>query len=182
MKGDFSRIRFNPSKQYTAVLEQQGRVSLDADANEQCAIDNHLRRTETIDVVGEFGGPIGDEGFAITVDHQEILIGPGRYYVAGLMCENPASVASGNQPFLINPELTDTELLTELARYPWTSVHSGLPRGVAEAGDGARRSLSARTRTGTSRYNGESADSMARGCSAAFTVKQQDGRATFADS
>jgi Family of unknown function (DUF6519) len=45
MKGDFSRIRFNPAKQYTAVLEQQGRVALDADANEQCEIDAHLRET-----------------------------------------------------------------------------------------------------------------------------------------
>ena len=35
MRGDFSRIRFNRRKNYTAVLEQQGRVALDADANEQ---------------------------------------------------------------------------------------------------------------------------------------------------
>ena len=32
MKGDFSRIRFNPAKNYTAVLEQQGRVALDSEA------------------------------------------------------------------------------------------------------------------------------------------------------
>ncbi len=117
MKGDFSRIRFNPSKQYTSVLEQQGRVSLDADANEQCAINNHLRRTETIDVVGEFGGPIGDEGFAITIDQNQILIGPGRYYVEGLMCENPSSIAYGSQPFLINPDESDADLLSLLANY-----------------------------------------------------------------
>ena len=40
MRGDFSRIRFNPGKNYTAVLEQQGRVALDADANEQCFIED----------------------------------------------------------------------------------------------------------------------------------------------
>ena len=34
MKGDFSRIRFAPSRNYTAVLQQQGRVALDADQNE----------------------------------------------------------------------------------------------------------------------------------------------------
>ena len=57
MKGDFSRIRFNPAKQYTAVLEQQGRVSLDADSNEQLLIDEYLRRNETVDVIGAYGAP-----------------------------------------------------------------------------------------------------------------------------
>ena len=51
MKGDFSRIRFNPAKQYTTVLEQQGRVALDADANEQCAIDINIRDTEIDDII-----------------------------------------------------------------------------------------------------------------------------------
>ena len=50
MRGDFSRIRFNRLKGYTAVLEQQGRVALDADANEQCFIDDYLRGRETVDV------------------------------------------------------------------------------------------------------------------------------------
>ena len=50
MKGDFSRIRFNPGKQYTAVLEQQGRVSLDADTNEQAAMDG-LPTTTTPETV-----------------------------------------------------------------------------------------------------------------------------------
>jgi len=57
MRGDFSRIRFEPNKHYTSVLEQQGRVALDADYNEQRAIDETLRRTEIIDVIGPFGGP-----------------------------------------------------------------------------------------------------------------------------
>ena len=37
MKGDFSRLRFDPEKQYEAVLVQQGRVALDSDANEATA-------------------------------------------------------------------------------------------------------------------------------------------------
>lgn len=116
MKGDFSRIRFTPAKQYTAVLEQQGRVALDADANEQSAIDDYLRRTETVDVVGEFGAPIGDAGFGITVDGNEIVIGKGRYYVEGLMCENPSPLAYGSQPYLLDPSGSDAEMLTELIR------------------------------------------------------------------
>ena len=93
MKADFSRIRLSKGTGYTAVLEQQGRVALDADTNEQRFIDTRLRRTETIDVIGEFGGPAGDEGFAISVSGDQILIGPGRYYVDGLLAENAAQVS-----------------------------------------------------------------------------------------
>lgn len=115
MKGDFSRIRFTPKKQYTAVLEQQGRVSLDADANEQCAIDGYLRRTEAVDVVGDYGAPVNDAGFAITVAGNQILIGKGRYYVKGLMCENTQdNLAYGSQAYLIGPSPADSTLLSEL--------------------------------------------------------------------
>jgi hypothetical protein len=98
MRGDFSRIRRSTGTGYTAVLEQQGRVALDADANEQRFIDARLRRTETVDVIGEFGGPVGDEGFAITVPGSQILIGPGRYYVDGLLAESTAQVSYDAQP------------------------------------------------------------------------------------
>jgi Family of unknown function (DUF6519) len=101
MKGDFSRIRFNPNKHYTSVLSQQGRVALDADTNEQCAIDGHLRTTEAIDVIGDYGGPVHDAGFAISVIGEEIQIGVGRYYVAGLLCENGRALSYDQQPFLI---------------------------------------------------------------------------------
>ena len=67
MKGDFSRCRFDPEKHYTAVLEQQGRVQLDADANEQRAIDAHRLATETIDVIGATGAPKHAAGFAISL-------------------------------------------------------------------------------------------------------------------
>ena len=122
MKGDFSQIRFNPGKQYTSVLQQQGRVALDADANEQCAINNYLRRTETIDVVGGFGAPIDDPGFAITVAQNEIQIGPGRYYVEGLMCENQNGLSYGSQPYLVDPSPADSTLLSELAQQGGRSV------------------------------------------------------------
>jgi hypothetical protein len=117
MKGDFSRIRFNAKKHYTAVLEQQGRVSLDADANEQCAIDGYLSSTETVDVIGEYGAPANDAGFAVTVSGKEILIGAGRYYVEGLMCENTQdNLAYGNQRHLLNPSPADSTMLGELAQ------------------------------------------------------------------
>lgn len=63
MKGDFTRNRFRPERHYQQVLQQQGRVQLDADANEQSAIA--LRRDETTarDVIGSCGGPAEGAGF-----------------------------------------------------------------------------------------------------------------------
>ncbi len=117
MKGDFSRLRFNPRKQYTAVLEQQGRVALDADANEQCAIEGYLRQTETVDVIGEYGAPAHDAGFAISVSGNDILIGSGRYYVEGLMCENAQdNLSYGHQPCLVGPSPSASALLADLRR------------------------------------------------------------------
>ena len=115
MRGDFSRIRFSPKKNYTAVLQQQGRVALDADANEQAAINNHLREAETVDVIGPYGGPIDNAGFAITATNTAISIGPGRYYVQGLVCENDAAIDYGAQPFLINSATSESDLLNQLS-------------------------------------------------------------------
>jgi hypothetical protein len=114
MRGDFSRIRFNRLKGYTAVLDQQGRVALDADANEQCFTDDYLRRSETVDVIGEYGGPKDDAGFEINVEGDEIEIGAGRYYVDGLLCENPAPISYDAQQFLLGASPSAAELLEEL--------------------------------------------------------------------
>ena len=116
MKGDFSRVRFSAEKNYTAVLQQQGRVALDADANEQCAIDNYLRDTETLDIVGRWGGPADDEGFAITLQGNSLEIGAGRYYVKGILCENPRALDYAQQPFLIDPSPSFAALLSDLTQ------------------------------------------------------------------
>ena len=116
MKGDFSRLRFNRGKNYTSVLQQQGRVALDADANEQCAINNYLRDTEALDIVGRWGGPAGDEGFEISVQGGALAIGRGRYYVDGILCENEVTLPYAEQPFLIGPSPTDTALLQSVAQ------------------------------------------------------------------
>jgi photosystem II stability/assembly factor-like uncharacterized protein len=65
MKGDFSRIRNNPEKNYTRVLRQQGRVDLDSDWNEQSAILDQLDRTKAINVIGHCGVPKKGGGFKI---------------------------------------------------------------------------------------------------------------------
>jgi hypothetical protein len=114
MKGDFSRIRYNPSAGYTAVLDQQGRVSLDADSNEQAFIDDHLRGTTNYDVVGAYGAPADNAGFAISVLGDQILIGPGRYYVDGLLCENLSTISYDSQPYLLGAT-TAAALLSGIA-------------------------------------------------------------------
>src|SRR4051812_42761746 len=113
MKGDFSRDTFDPLKHFTRVLMQQGRVQLDADWNEQTAMLRHYIRALAGDLIGPHGGPEGLCGFRIlthdmlntscghdtpeTVGESVLypltlpgnfMIGTGRYYVGGLLCEN----------------------------------------------------------------------------------------------
>lgn len=94
MKGDFSRVSFNPSHGFTRVNWQQGRMQLDADANEQQAINLHLIRTLAADLIGPHGGPPGS--FAIEADssiYRGFRIRPGRYYVDGWPALNTGIIA-----------------------------------------------------------------------------------------
>jgi len=125
MNGDISRDSFDPYLHYTRVVMQQGRVQLDADWNEQAAITDRRLRTLLADMIGPFGGPRDHCGFAVStdpavlkgmtgkyglplsqdrvkqlaerLDKGDFLIGPGRYYVDGLLCENDEPVTYGEQ-------------------------------------------------------------------------------------
>jgi Family of unknown function (DUF6519) len=110
MFGDFSRLTFRPEKRYSAVLAQQGRVLLDADANEQAAIQEYLRRRLAADLIGPHAGPVNETAdgtarctaFEIEYRHAEngapanLVIGSGRYYVDGLLAD--ASVPGPARP------------------------------------------------------------------------------------
>ncbi len=101
MKGDFSRLTFDPGKHYSGVRMQQGRVQLDADWNEQVDIFEHRIATEIKDFIGQSGTPAGDDGdggFALDTNDQGIVIGSGRYYVDGLLLENEMAVSFTEQP------------------------------------------------------------------------------------
>ncbi len=94
MKGDFTRNTFDPTRQFTRVLMQQGRVQLDADWNEQGAILLHYLQALAADLIGPHAGPIGNVGFEISPVERggtitDLQIGDGRYYVDGRLCENP---------------------------------------------------------------------------------------------
>jgi hypothetical protein len=107
MKGDFTRWTFDPKNQFTRVLQQQGRVQLDADWNEQTAILLHSLRTLAEDLIGPFGAPPNPDGtpgngFRLAqqigangkVVPNVYRLQKGRYYVGGLLVENPGDLAS----------------------------------------------------------------------------------------
>lgn len=93
MKGDFSRLTFDPRKRYTAVLMQQGRVQLDSDWNEQAAIVAHLERARFEHVVGPSAVP-GGVGFEVYAGADGApVLSPGRIYAGGLICELDAETS-----------------------------------------------------------------------------------------
>src|SRR5688500_13257277 len=101
MKGDFTRFGFDSSKHFSSVLQQQGRVALDSDANEASAILLHHLRTLTRDLFGGFGGP-ANGGFSLSLDTSGnapvLWIALGHYYVGGILWENEAWVDYSAQP------------------------------------------------------------------------------------
>lgn len=118
MSGDISRDSFDPLRHYSRVLQQQGRVELDADGNEREAIQLHHLRSLARDLIGSQGGP--GTGFQIEVAEDKdnkpllknFLIGMGHYYVDGWLCENDANVryyaadkdSPSQQPWLPKPD------------------------------------------------------------------------------
>src|SRR5436190_19023856 len=95
MNPDITRDTFDRRKHFARVLLQQGRVTLDADANEQTAILLHLLRSLARDLYGPHGGlDVPKPGFELLKrpDGQgrptDLEIRPGHYYVDGILCEN----------------------------------------------------------------------------------------------
>jgi len=100
MKGDFTRDTFEPAKHFSRVLMQQGRVTLDADFNEQAAISLRYLRTLARDIIGPYAAPAGKDangddlgGFKLTKldpdpDKGLFSISKGCYYVNGILVEN----------------------------------------------------------------------------------------------
>jgi hypothetical protein len=128
MKADLTRSTFDQRKQFSRVLMQQGRVQLDSDWNEQVAILLHYMQTLAADIIGPHGGPQVNAGFEIfdpddlPEEEQKMLgelkdgdfvIGKGRYYVDGVLCENESYVKYTDQPYLsgVQPPEEDSYLV-----------------------------------------------------------------------
>src|ERR1700710_1932658 len=89
MKVDISRETFRPQRHYSSVRLEQGRVQVDADWNEQIAINQHHTRTTARDMIGWSGAPKLEPGFQLVAapDGSDLLITPGKFYVDGILCE-----------------------------------------------------------------------------------------------
>jgi len=113
MRGDFARLTFDPTKHYTGVLHQQGRVWLEADWNEHVFDRQNLMWQETSDIIGACGTPEPGTAFQISPNPDpasqpfDFLIsgGPGaqgRYYVDGILCQ-----LGQNATYLSQPDFPD---------------------------------------------------------------------------
>ena len=102
MRGDFSRDTFDRIRHFSRVLQQQGRVQVDADWNEQTELLLHYVRVLAADLIGPFAGPAG-EGHGFEIKQKDgaappfLTIGKGRYYVDGILCENDRLVSYEEQ-------------------------------------------------------------------------------------
>jgi Family of unknown function (DUF6519) len=107
MKGDFSRIPFDPTKHYVGVLHQQGRVWLDSDWNEEVFERLALWRQELKDVIGACGVPSANS-FQLSPGADpnaldNFQISAGRAYVDGHLAQLETNTGYLNQPDYLDP-------------------------------------------------------------------------------
>ena len=91
MAFDNSRFTFDPWKNYSGVVMEQGRVQLDSDWNEWHAEIARRIQAGTLDIMGHAAYPATTPAaFQITASSgpNAVLIGCGRMYVDGLLAEN----------------------------------------------------------------------------------------------
>ncbi|MCA2218025.1 DUF6519 domain-containing protein [Jidongwangia harbinensis] len=143
MYGDFSRLTFRPDRHFSAVLSQQGRVQLDADANENTAVLLHQMRTLAADLIGPWGAPELHGGFDIRVVEEkgqitDLTVSPGRMWVGGVLVENAAEARYHDQPYaLFDPKDADDQLPPP----PFTVVLRVFERTVTAVEDPAIREV-----------------------------------------
>ena len=92
-KGDFTRDTFYAFRHYCGVFQQQGRVSLDADGNEQASILVNLLRSVGKDVLADGDAPASDQFQLMplnippgTATERDFAVSPGHVYVDGVLC------------------------------------------------------------------------------------------------
>ncbi|MBT8055550.1 MAG: hypothetical protein KJO72_01310 [Gammaproteobacteria bacterium] len=109
-RGDFTRDTFDPANHYSRVFLQQGRVSIDADFNEQVSILHHYQRLFTTAVIGPHAAPWGrPNDFEVHVKEEEFLVTRGMYFVNGLLCVNDQVRTGGALNELIGCECEELE-------------------------------------------------------------------------
>ena len=145
MATDVARISFDSGRKYTDTVLQQGRVSLEAEENEQHAIDDAERLADLLDIIGPAGTP--DNGYVVSDGGGgDIDIGPGTMYVGGLRVTNSETIAYSAQPDWldcngdplftpVNPQITGNEhVVLVLTEYDVTATEDPVLREVALGG------------------------------------------------
>src|SRR3954447_15901711 len=125
MGGDYSRERFDVRNDFHGILQQQGRIHLDANWNEWVRIVDRRFRAETVDIIGRGVVPREtSDAFLIRIDGTTLTIGPGRMYVDGLLAEN-----HGKIPLEFDPVLAEERGSAPLpyAEQPYLSIVPGPP-------------------------------------------------------
>jgi hypothetical protein len=113
MGADFSRVRFDPFRDFAGVVLQQGRLLLDGDFNEYVGLLDRRLRAETCDLTS-FGPDPDHAGvawvprqtptaFQVVASSGGLTIGRGRMYVDGLVAENHGLTPTGFDPLLGEP-------------------------------------------------------------------------------
>ncbi len=127
MGADLSRVRFDPRHDYNRVVQQQGRVMLDADGNEQADLLDRRARAQSADL-GSFGPATGIAGtavvprttpdaFKLSFIGSALQLGRGRMYVDGILAENHGTGTEQLDPLL--GELRGTSSTPYLAQPYW---------------------------------------------------------------
>ncbi len=110
MGSDKARVSYDSKQQYRAVIQQQGRVTLEADGNEAQQIVAEEMRKEALDFVGPTGTP--DNGYEIilpgaNLPNFDFAIRPGAMYVGGLRVTLPAPVGGNAIRYYQQPDWID---------------------------------------------------------------------------
>jgi hypothetical protein len=119
MPGDYTRLRFNPTRNVATLLQQQGRVMLDQDWNELAQVIDRRWRAETVDTIGNAvvprkETPHGFEILPVVVGAgYDLTIGPGRIYVDGLLAENHGALPHNNYDTVLDELSSQTPVTFE---------------------------------------------------------------------
>jgi hypothetical protein len=158
-KGDFTRDTFHAYRHYTSVFQQQGRVSLDADGNEQASLLLNLQRSVNHDIIQDGDAPTGQFTLTpLTVSpgsgpERDFAITPGHIYVDGLLCAlNGSQVpftlsAAGGSSVNVSQWLVDgvpfqkDQYVFAFGLNPDGTVASPLSQFAITKADGALRAL-----------------------------------------
>ena len=97
MGSNRARLSTDPGRGYRTVVQQQGRVGLEADGNEATRLSETQLRENVIDIVGPSGTP--DDGYKVSpAAGGGFEVGPGTYYLGGWRVTQDSTLPLGEGP------------------------------------------------------------------------------------